>query len=88
MIELGDRVQDTVTKFKGIAMARAVWLYGCDRIAVHPQELDKEGGIAEALWFDEPQLKIIKKNAVGSKSGGTKPEKKTGGPGPTPSKRF
>ncbi len=33
-IELGDKVRDTVTGFTGIAIGRAKWLYGCDRIVV------------------------------------------------------
>ncbi len=80
MIELGDRVQDTVTKFKGIAMARAVWLHGCDRIAVQPQEIVEGRDIPDAIWFDEPVLRVMKKAAVANIPGKEKPKKKPGGP--------
>lgn len=60
-IELGDIVRDKVTGFKGVAMGRTTWLFGCDRISVQPQGLKKEGGTYEVQSFDEPQLEIVKK---------------------------
>lgn len=63
MIQLGDEVQDKVTGFKGIAIVRSIYLQGCDRIAVQPP-IDKEGKIQESQHFDDPQLKILKKQKV------------------------
>ena len=79
MIELGDRVRDTVTNFKGIAVARALWLHGCNRIAIQPQGVTGDGDIQDATWIDEPQLKIVKKGAVQNIPGKEK-TKKSGGP--------
>jgi len=59
-INLGDRVEDTVTNFRGIAVARTEWLYGCVRIAVQPEKLDeKTGKPLEDQVFDEPQLRVL-----------------------------
>jgi hypothetical protein len=63
MAELGDRVQDKITKQKGIVVAKTHWLNGCTRLTVQPEEL-KDGKPVEASCFDEPQLVILKKNAV------------------------
>jgi len=63
MIELGDEVQDKVTGFKGIAVVRSIYLQGCDRISVQ-SPVDKEGEIPEPQHFDDPQLKILKKQKV------------------------
>lgn len=61
LIELGDEVRDTISGFKGIAVGRTTWLFGCDRITVHPQGLTKEGKTFETQAFDEPQLVVVKK---------------------------
>ncbi len=42
MINLGDKVKDTITDFEGTAVARCVYLNGCVRIEVQPKEL-KDG---------------------------------------------
>ena len=62
MIKLGDRVKDSITGFKGIAIARSEWLNGCKRIEIQPEIL-KDGKIVEADWFDERQIVLIKSNA-------------------------
>ena len=57
MIELGDKVRDTLTGFEGIAVAKTYWLYGCVRIGVERAKLDKDGNPAEQeLWFDEQRI--------------------------------
>lgn len=76
MIKLGDKVQDTVTGFKGIAVGKTTWLHGCDRITVQPEGVNKEGKIFDAQSFDEPQLRVLakKKKKEGShKTGGPRP---------------
>jgi hypothetical protein len=57
-INLGDVVQDRITAFQGVAVARVTWLFGCTRITVQPQELNK-GAPIEPQSFDEPQLLIM-----------------------------
>lgn len=64
MVNLGDRVRDEVTGFEGIAVCRATWLHGCIRINVQPEKLDKEGKVRTQETFDEPQLKILRRNAA------------------------
>jgi len=83
MIKLGNRVRDNITGFCGIATARAEWLFGCNRIAIEPQEL-KDGKPIEAQWFDEQRVELIAE---------TKPEISadnsavSGGPQKDPSKQ-
>lgn len=60
-IKLGDKVKDSVTGFKGVAIGRTTWLYGCDRITVQPEGVNKEGKLYETQSFDEPQLILIGK---------------------------
>lgn len=64
MIELGDEVQDVITGFTGIAIAKTEWLYGCNRYGVQSQALGTDGKAQEASWFDEPQLIILNKQKV------------------------
>lgn len=76
-INLGDKVKDTVTGFKGIAVGRTVWLHGCSRIVVQPEGLTKDGKLFETQSFDEPQLVVItsaKKKEGTHKTGGPRPE--------------
>jgi hypothetical protein len=58
MIELGNKVKDNITGFVGIAVGRTTWLFGCNRIAVEPQEL-KDGKPIEAQWFDEQRIELV-----------------------------
>lgn len=80
-IELGDLVKDKITGFKGVAIGRTTWLFGCDRISVQPQGLKKEGGTYEVQSFDEPQLEVVKKAKTKDKA----ENHKTGGPNREPS---
>lgn len=60
-IQLGDVVKDTVTGFRGMAVARCVYLNGCIQFLVKAQKLDKDGKRIEGEWIDEGQLKLVKK---------------------------
>ena len=83
MVELGDRVQDQISGVKGIAVCIANWLYGCRRIAVQLEGLDKDGKLPDAIHFDEPQLRVLERHAVPTEASEPeqKPKKKTtGGP--------
>ena len=59
IVQLGDEVQDTITGFKGIAVAQHQYITGCRRISVQPK-CDKDGKVPEAQNFDEPLLKVTK----------------------------
>ncbi len=80
MINLGDKVKDTVTGFMGIAVGITRWLHGCNRVIVQPEGLTKEGKIFENQSFDEPQLKVLKAKTVKAGAGDT------GGWAPEPGK--
>jgi hypothetical protein len=60
-IELGDRVRDPVTGFEGIANAVTTWMNGCIRIAIQPEKLDKDGKVPDDRYFDQGQLRVVKK---------------------------
>jgi hypothetical protein len=59
MIELGNKVRDTLTGFAGIAVGRTAWLYGCARIAIEPTKLGKDGKPGELQWFDEQRVEVV-----------------------------
>jgi len=66
-VTLGDKVQDTISGFKGIAVAKHIYQQGCHRITVQPS-VDKTGKLPESVTFDEPQLEVlisgVKKRAI------------------------
>lgn len=66
MIELGEKVKDTVTDFEGMAVARIVYLNGCVQIQVQSKKL-KDGKIIKAEWIDEFQLIRIKDKSIKTK---------------------
>lgn len=80
MINLGDKVRDTISGFEGIAIGHSKFLHGCDTIGIKPQGLHDGQPIA-AHWFDINQVETIEADAV-------KPTRqhdpKPGGPRPTP----
>lgn len=75
MVSLGDEVKDKVSGFRGVAIARHIYLQGCNRISVQPKT-DKEGKLPEAVTFDEPLLEVTK----AAKVKGQEPEAPRGGP--------
>ncbi len=77
-IQLGDKVKDTITGFIGIAVARTIWIQGCDRITVQPL-VNKNNNLEESMSFDEPSLIVISKKKTPKKRddvGGPRPEPK------------
>ncbi len=54
-LKLGQKVEDSITGYKGVAVARTIWLNGCERIAVQGP-LDKDDMPPEEKWFDISQL--------------------------------
>jgi len=85
MIELGDKVKDTITDFEGTAISKIIHLNGCIRYEVKPQEL-KDGKTIESEWIDETQL-FIRSKARPVKTDTVKDDKDEtpGGPGSVPS---
>lgn len=79
-IELGDRVEDEITGFQGIVVARLDYLNGCLRFMVQAENLDKDGKPGTDAVFDVEQLKVIKQ-------GVHKVKAVSGGPMPTPPRR-
>lgn len=63
-VKLGNVYRDKHTGFEGIAVARAEWLTGCDRIGLQSKEL-KDGVPIEVQWFDDNQLEGIKSTRPG-----------------------
>ena len=60
-IQLGDKVKDPITLYKGVAYCRITYLQGCDRIgiqAVMVQDKGKLPEVAELFYVDEPQLEV------------------------------
>jgi len=53
MIILGELVKDQITGFAGIATAKCLYLYGCERIQITSQKLTKEKNEPQQEWFDE-----------------------------------
>lgn len=62
-VELGDEVIDVVSGLKGIAVVRYQFLQGCDRICIQPA-CGKDNSYPSSQVFDEPQLKVSKKQKV------------------------
>jgi len=81
-VELGDEVKDTITGFKGIAVARTSWITGCDRITLQPQGLTKDNKTFEAESFDEVTLVVTKPKKAKKVEKPKKKPRKNGGPRP------
>jgi hypothetical protein len=62
--QLGDRVKDPISGFSGIVTAETTWLYGCRRVGVVSESLDKDGKPTEQQWFDEAQLELVRPGVI------------------------
>lgn len=74
MIELGQKVKDTVSGFTGVAVARHIYFQGCERISVQPS-VDKDGKLPDTATFDEPNLITIEEKKLKGKNDTGGPEK-------------
>ena len=54
--QLGDRIQEPITKFKGIVVSVIQYLQGCERVGVLSEDLDKDGKPQEWQHFDRNYL--------------------------------
>ncbi len=79
MINLGDKVKDIITGIKGIAIAKCIYLNGCNHIGF--QLPFKDGKIPDIVWIDEPQVEVV------TKSTRKKRKTRTGGPKQHPNRR-
>lgn len=77
MVELGDKVKESISGATGIVVARTVWLTGCVRISVQIG-VNKEKGESIILCEDEERWKVISKGAY------HKAQQGTAAAGPTP----
>lgn len=84
MIEMGDRVKDTITDFKGTVVAKIIYATGCIRYEVKPRGL-KDGKSIEAEWIDESTLVIVEKAKPKATKIVKEKEEPPGGPGDVPS---
>lgn len=57
-LKLGQEVEDRVTGFHGVAVARVVFLNGCEQICVKPK-MGKDGKMIDAEYIDHGQLRVI-----------------------------
>ncbi len=76
LAKLGDYVKDKISGYKGIVVCVCSYLQGCDRAAVQAK-VSKDNKKPDWLYFDVPQLKVIKKSVIkrGDVSvGGFKPD--------------
>lgn len=56
--ELGDKVKDRVSGFKGIVTSRTEYLNGCQQYGVAPP-IDKEGKMLDSYNIDGQQLDLV-----------------------------
>ncbi len=62
-IELGDKVEDSITGATGVVIGLTCWLYGCKRATIQPDKL-KEGAPQDPFTIDVPQLKVLEKEVL------------------------
>ena len=68
-IELGVKVTDSITGFKGIVTGRSEYITGCKQYSVVPKA--EKNKAASAAWFDEDRLVgSVKKKAAKKPRGG------------------
>lgn len=58
-VQLGDLVEDEISHYRGIAVARTEHLYGCVRVIVSPQDKAPDGKLLPNYEFDEAQLVVL-----------------------------
>lgn len=86
-IRLGDLVQDKITGFKGIVIAKTEWLNQCTRVFVQPQELNKDGEPIKPREFDLPDLTLLEEDPLEyERREGGKPD--NGGPTTEPTRHY
>lgn len=65
MINLGDTVEDTITGFQGVALAKMVALHEATQFRVHPKQLkNADGEMAGNVWIEETRLTLVEQSKV------------------------
>lgn len=67
--KLGNTYRDSICGFEGIAVARTVYLYGCERVLLTPVKLKPDGDFLPDCWFDEAQLVSVRSKKKPAKRG-------------------
>jgi hypothetical protein len=57
MINLGDKVRDSLTGFTGIVIGRCEYLTGCNQLLVQPP-CKESGDFVESRWLDLDRLMV------------------------------
>lgn len=65
MVTLGKEYKDSLTGFRGIAVARTTFCTGCVHILLLPKTLAKDGSVRDGEWFDESRVDPESAAAVG-----------------------
>ena len=68
-VNLGDRVKDKITGFKGIVVGITYWLNGCVRAGVQMEKM-KKGESIQTEWIDDVQLEVLKHRIISFKPPG------------------
>ncbi len=63
MVELGQKVKDTLSGVKGTVVGRTEFLFGCVRVMIQPMG-EKDGIPFDAFFVDEPQVEVIGKRSA------------------------
>ena len=61
---LGDIIEDRITSFKGVFVGITQWNNFCVRIGIQTKEL-KDNKPIETQWFDDADIKLVRKSNVG-----------------------
>lgn len=61
--DLGDEARDLLNGYRGIVVARAQYLTGCNTYGLQSSKL-KDGQPAETVWIDENRLALTAKQKV------------------------
>ena len=83
-VKLGLTYKDSISGFVGIAIARTVYLYGCERVLLSPTKLKKDGDFLSDCWLDEAQVVKVKATKTPTKRA---VKKNPAGPRTSPSRR-
>ena len=69
-VKLRDKVEDTITGYRGTVVAKAEYLNGCIRFGVQPT-VTKEGELPDWQWMDEQHRNVIEKRQQPAASAAT-----------------
>jgi len=58
-VKLGSLVKDRITGFKGIAIGRTEFAFGCVHIGIQAQQLTKDGDPIPPQYFDDQRVEVL-----------------------------